>query len=253
MNESRHVTPVVEFVMPVYNEGPNIVRALDELDRNINIPKRVLIVYDFDEDDTVPIVKELAGKYPWAVLHKNDVGRGVINAVKAGINAASAEVVIVTMADLSDDLTVVGRMYELITIEGYDIVCASRYMAGGRQIGGPWLKGLLSRTAGVSLYWLAGLPSHDATNAFRAYRRSVLTEFPIEGTGGFAFSLEITAKAFAAGRRITEVPSTWQDRTAGKSRFRLRAWLPEYLRWYVYALTHRPGRKAHATVASREG
>ncbi len=146
------------------------------------------------------------------------------------------------MADLSDDLSVVSSMVDLINHEGYDIVCASRYMRGGSQIGGPWLKGLMSRTAGLSLYWLSGFPTHDATNAFRAYRRSVLMDFPIESRGGFAYSLEITAKARAAGRRITEVPSTWRDRSAGRSQFKLRAWLPHYLRWFVYALTHPPRR-----------
>jgi len=232
----------VDFVMPVYNEGANIGRALDEIDRNVSIPKRVLVVYDFDADDTVPAVRALQDRYPWAVLHKNDVGRGVVNAVKAGIAATEADVVIVTMADLSDDLSVVPKMVDLIRNGGYDVVCASRYVRGGKQIGGPRLKGFLSRTAGVSLYWLGGLPTHDATNAFRAYRRDVLTDFPIESTGGFAYSLEVTAKAHAAGRRITEVPSVWRDRSAGQSRFKLRAWLPHYLKWYVYALTHRPRR-----------
>jgi dolichol-phosphate mannosyltransferase len=232
----------VDFVMPVYNEGANIGRALEEIYRHVPIPKRVLVVYDFDGDDTVPVVRGLMPDYPGLVLVKNDLGRGVIHAVRAGIAAATAEVVIVTMADLSDDVAVVPRMVGLIRDEGYDIVCASRYMKGGRQVGGPWLKGLMSRTAGVSLYWLAGLPTHDATNAFRAYRRGVLREFPIESRGGFAYSLEITAKAYAAGRRIAEVPSIWRDRSAGNSRFRLRAWLPHYLRWYFYALTHRPRR-----------
>jgi glycosyltransferase involved in cell wall biosynthesis len=232
----------VDFVMPVYNEGANIARALEEIARSVPLSKRVLIVYDFDGDDTVPVVRGLADRYPWAVLHKNELGRGVVNAVKAGIRATEAEVVIVTMADLSDDLSVVPRMVELIRGGGYDIVCASRYMHGGRQVGGPLLKGLMSRTAGLSLYWLGGLPTHDATNAFRAYRRGVLVDFPIESTGGFAYSLEITAKAHAAGRRITEVPSVWRDRSAGQSRFRLGAWLPHYLKWYGFALTHRPRR-----------
>ena len=232
----------VDFVMPVYNEGANIARALDEIDRHVTIPKRVLIVHDFDEDDTVPAVRalHLEGRFPWAVLHKNDVGRGVVNAVKAGIAASESDVVIVTMADLSDDLSVIPSMVDLIRSGGFDIVCASRYMRGGKQIGGPFLKGLMSRTAGISLFWLGGLPTHDATNAFRAYRREVLLDHPIESTGGFAYSLEITAKAFAAGRKITEVPSVWRDRSAGQSRFKLRAWLPHYLKWYFFALTHRP-------------
>jgi dolichol-phosphate mannosyltransferase len=230
----------LDLIIPVYNEGPNICRALEEIHRYVPLVKRIMIVYDFDEDDTVPVVRKLAAMYPGVELVKNTLGRGVINAVRTGIAAATTEVVVITMADLSDDLRIVPRMVELIRDERYDIVCASRYMRGGQQIGGPRLKRMLSRIAGVSLYWLAGLPTHDATNAFRAYRRSLLVAMEIESHGGFAYSLEITAKAFAAGRRITEIPSTWRDRSAGQSRFKLRQWLPHYLYWYFYALTHRP-------------
>ena len=230
----------VDFVMPVYNEGAQIGRALEEIYAQVALSKRVLIVYDFDEDNTVPVVRALAPRFPGVELVKNTIGRGVLNAVRSGIAATTAEVVVITMADLSDDLATVPRMVTLIRDEGYDIVCASRYMKGGRQLGGPWLKKLLSRTAGVSLYWLAGLPTHDATNAFRAYRRQALLETPIESKAGFEYSLEITAKAYARGCRITEVPTTWRDRSAGKSRFKLAAWLPHYLRWYWYVLTHRP-------------
>ena len=217
--------PAVDFVMPVYNEGANVGRAIEEIDRNVPIPKRVLVVYDFDEDDTVPAVRALQPRYPWVELVKNTIGRGVLNtAVPRGSAAAEAEVVVVTMADLSDDVSIVPRMVELIRDEGYDIVCASRYMKGGRQIGGPRFKKFLSRMAGVSLHWLSGLPTHDATNAFRAYRRSVLLETPIESTGGFEYSLEITAKAYARGRRITEVPSTLAATApAGQSAVQARA------------------------------
>jgi glycosyltransferase involved in cell wall biosynthesis len=232
--------PPVDLVMPVYNEGGNIARALAELDEHVGLPQRVLIVYDFEGDDTLPVVRELMPRYPWVQLVKNDLGKGVLNAIRAGIAAATSDVVIITMADLSDDLSVVPRMVGLIRDDGYDVVCASRYMRGGRQIGGPLLKRTLSRLAGLSLYWLGGLPVHDATNAFRAYRRELLASIPIESTGGFEYSLELTAKAHARGARIAEVPSTWRDRTAGKSRFKLRAWLPKYLKWYRYALTHRP-------------
>lgn len=230
----------IDFVMPVYNEGPNIARALEEIETHVKLPKRVLVVYDFDEDNTLPVLRDLGPRYPWVVPVRNRIGRGVLNAVRAGIDATESDVVIVTMADLSDDLTVVPAMVQKIRKEGYDVVCASRYMKGGRQIGGPKFKKFLSRTAGVTLHWFAGLPTHDATNAFRAYRREVLLESPIESAGGFEYSLEITAKAFARGRKITEVPSTWRDRSAGQSRFQLRKWLPHYLKWYFYTLTHSP-------------
>jgi glycosyltransferase involved in cell wall biosynthesis len=183
------MTDEVDFIVPVYNEGPNIARALAELYATVQRPKRVLIVYDFDEDDTVPVVRELAPQYGGLELVRNTLGPGVINAIRAGIAAARSDVVIVSMADLSDDLKVVDEMVRLIRDEGCDIVCASRYMRGGRQIGGPILKKTLSRLGGVSLYWLGGLPTHDGTNAFRAYRLSVLRDIPIESSGGFEYSL----------------------------------------------------------------
>lgn len=105
------------------------------------------------------------------------------------------------------------------------------------QIGGPILKRTLSRLGGVSLYWLGGLPTHDATNAFRAYRLSVLREILIESSGGLECTLEVTAKAHIAGRRIAEVPAMGRDRTTGQSQFRLRKWLPQYIKWYVCALS----------------
>jgi glycosyltransferase involved in cell wall biosynthesis len=233
----------IDFVMPVYNEGIQIGRALEEIYNQVPLAKRVLVVYDFDLDNTVPVVRELAPSFPGVTLVKNTIGRGVLNAVRSGIAATTADIVIITMADLCDDLATVPLMVGLIRDQGYDIVCASRYMRGGRQIGGPPLKRFLSRTAGLSLHWLTGLPTHDATNAFRAYRRQVLLETPIESEGGFEYSLEITAKAYAAGRRITEVPTTWRDRSAGQSRFKLWAWLRHYFRWYWYALWHRPHRQ----------
>ncbi len=161
------MTDEIDFIVPVYNDGCNIAKALAELYATVTRPKRVLIVYHFDEDDTVPVVRELAPSYPSVELVRNTIGRGVINAIRAGVEAARSDVVIVSMADLSDDLRVVDDMVRLIRDEGYDIVCASRYIRGGRQIGGPLVKRTLSRVAGVSLYWLGGLPIHDATNAFR--------------------------------------------------------------------------------------
>jgi len=71
------------------------------------------------------------------------------------------------------------------------------------------------------------------------YRKCVLAEIGIESRGEFEIGMEIVVKAFLKGYKITEVPSTWQDRTAGKSRFKLLKWLPRYIRWYLYALKKR--------------
>jgi len=110
---------------------------------------------------------------------------------------------------------------------------------GGRQLGGPMLKGFLSHVAGVTLHWFTGLATHDATNSFKAYRLDFLRKTPIESTAGFCLGLELTVKAHFSGQRVEEVPATWIDRTAGLSRFKLFKWMPKYLRWYFLAFRRR--------------
>jgi len=227
------------IVIPVYNEGENIERVFQEIEAALTFPHTKLVVYDFDGDDTVPVVQRVQARYAGVQLLKNTLGPGVVNALRAGFAAAAPGAVVVVMGDLSDSIKTVHAMRAKIA-EGYDLVCGSRYIPGGRQIGGPRLKGFLSRMAGKSLHALAGIPTHDVSNAFKMYRTELLHDIEIESTGGFEVSLEILVKAWARGYRITEVPSTWRDRTAGASRFRLWRWLPKYLRWYLYALRHRP-------------
>jgi dolichol-phosphate mannosyltransferase len=115
---------------------------------------------------------------------------------------------------------------------GADVVAASRYVRGGHQVGGPIVKRTLSRAAGLLLHWVGGLPVHDATSNFRLYSRRLLEGVTIESTAGFEIALELTVKAHLLGMRLAEVPTTWRDRAAGESRFRLWAWLPQYLRWF---------------------
>ncbi|HEX6986027.1 MAG TPA: glycosyltransferase [Planctomycetaceae bacterium] len=238
--EATAERPRYSVVVPVFNEAENIgpfcARCREELPPGYEL----LVCYDFDGDDTLPALAALpdSAKPPVVRLVRNDLGRGVRYAIEAGMRAARAPVVVVTMADLSDDLSRVGEMVERVE-RGADVVAASRYMPGGRQIGGPWLKGLLSRAAGLSLHRLAGLPTHDPTNSFKAYRRAFLEATPIESTAGFSLALELTAKAHFRGGRVEEVPAVWCDRSAGRSRFRLFAWLPHYLRWYFWSLRRR--------------
>jgi dolichol-phosphate mannosyltransferase len=225
--------PELSVVMPVYNEADNIGPVLRDLESAVSTPHEVLVVYDFDEDTTVPAVRELMAELPSIRLHRNTMGRGVLNAMKSGIAASGAPFVLITMADGSDDLRTVDEMVALARA-GADVVAASRYMRGGRQVGGPPLKRLLSRAAGLSLHWLGRVPIHDPTNNFKLYSRHFLNSVTIDSTGGFELAIELSVKATLAGRPMAEVPTTWRDRTAGESRFRLGAWLPLYLRWYLH-------------------
>ncbi|HET9520373.1 MAG TPA: glycosyltransferase [Candidatus Limnocylindrales bacterium] len=235
--------PKVSIVLPVYNEGEAVEPVLRALSAGVGAPHELVVVYDFDEDTTVPVVARLAGEIPGLRGLRNELGRGVLNAMKAGIAGTTAPFVLISMADGSDEPHVVDGMLRFAEA-GADIVAASRYMPGGRQIGGPFLKRLMSRTAGLTLHWFAGVPTHDPTNNFKLYSRRFLDATTIESTAGFELALELTVKATLEGRRIAEVPTTWRDRTAGQSNFKLRKWLPHYLHWYRIAFVGRLGRLA---------
>lgn len=226
----------VTIVIPVYDEGNNICAALAELDSNVRVDAETWLVYDSESDSTLPFAHECVGKtrIPFRLV-RNKYGRGALNAIKTGLEEAPTELIVVTMADLCDPPKVINEMVSVAISRNADIVCASRYMKGGRQFGGPRFKGFLSHAAGLILCWFAGLPTHDPTNSFKLYRKSFLNTVTIESTGGFELGLELVVKAHAAGRRIIEVPTTWRDRVAGQSNFKLWKWLPHYLRWFFKA------------------
>jgi glycosyltransferase involved in cell wall biosynthesis len=234
--------PELSIVVPVYNEGEAVEPVLRGLSTAVRTPHELVVVYDFDEDTTVPVVDRLRAEIPGLRGLRNGLGRGVLNAMKAGIAGTTAPYVLISMADGSDEPHIVDSMVDLAR-DGADVVAASRYMPGGRQIGGPRLKRLLSRVAGLTLHWFAGVPTHDPTNNFKLYRRDFLDSIRIESTAGFELALELTVKATLARRRVGQVPTTWRDRTAGTSNFRMRQWLPHYLHWYRVALVGRVRRR----------
>ncbi len=223
----------LSVVLPVYNEAENIASVLGHAATQIGTPHEVIVVYDFDGDTTVPVVRDLLPTMPGLRLLKNEIGPGVLNAMRAGMAEARSPYVLIAMADGSDDLAGVDDMMRLAR-SGADLVAASRYMAGGHQEGGPVAKRVLSRLAGLTLHWFGGVPIHDPTSNFKLYSRRLLESVTIQSTGGFELAMELTVKATLGGYRLDEIPTTWRDRTAGTSRFRFRAWLPLYLRWYLF-------------------
>jgi dolichol-phosphate mannosyltransferase len=236
------VTSLLRYsvIVPVFNEAANIGPFCRAIVSSFPPGYELLVCYDMEEDTTLPALAALSPetKPPVVRLVRNDLGRGVRYAIEAGMQAAATPVVLVTMVDLSDDYRIVEEMIARAEA-GAAVVCASRYVPEGRQIGGPWLKGVLSRTAGLTLYTLAGLPTRDPTNSFKAYRKDFVDRTPIESTAGFSLGMELTVKAHFSGKRVEEIPATWRHRTVGESRFRLAAWLPLYLRWYFWALRRR--------------
>ncbi|HMO17196.1 MAG TPA: glycosyltransferase family 2 protein [Oligoflexia bacterium] len=233
------VDNLVQIMSPVYNEGDAVLKLYSELVDVNNIHfDRLTFVYDFDGDTTLPFIKSLCEKDTRVRAEKNTFGKGVINAMKWGFSNAEPGPFIVVMADNSDKLSIIPELIRLWD-EGAKVVVPSRYMKGGKQHGGPKLKKFLSGFSGRVLK-LAGFPTSDPTNNFKLYDGNWLRLQKIQSSGGFEVALELTGKAFLGGFSIKEIPTEWWDRTQGKSNFRMWAWLPLYLKWYIPLLLKTP-------------
>jgi dolichol-phosphate mannosyltransferase len=224
----------VSVVIPAFTEGAEIVPVLDRIFDGVELECEILVVVDFAEDTTVPVLRAYASREPRLKALISTYGRGPANAIRYGIDHVANPVVVVTMADGSDDPRQIDELARLIE-RGVVVAAASRYSAGGQQVGGSLIKGALSRTAGASLRLFARVGTKDATNSFKAYSTQFVRDVGIESRSGFEIGLELTAKARRLRLPVAEVPTIWLERNAGRSNFYLRKWIPEYLRWYAYA------------------
>ena len=226
--------PRVSVVIPAYNEGDHILPVLDRIFEAVHLPCEVLVVVDFAEDTTVPVVDEYSLKEPRLRCVVSSYGRGPANAIRFGIDAAAAPVAVVTMADGCDDPRQIDDLARLVD-RGVAVAAASRYMPGGQQVGGPGLKGMMSKSAGRSLRLFAHIGTRDATNSFKAYSTEFVRSVGIDSRDGFELGIELTAKARRMRLPVAEIPTIWLDRQAGVSNFRVAKWIPGYLRWYRFA------------------
>jgi dolichol-phosphate mannosyltransferase len=243
------VTADLDIVIPVYNEGPNIIGVLQSLARAVKTPFRALIVYDREDDDTLTALD--AHPLPVDVVRVKNRGAGAFGAVTTGFEDSRAPYVLVFPAD--DDYNA-PRIDEMVAKAraGADIVAASRFIPGGCMVGCPWLKSVLVRSSALALNKLARLPAHDASNGLRLFSRNTLRRIPLESTAGFTYSIELLVKAHRLKLRIDEVPFSWYERKAGQSRFRVLKWAPAYLRWFFYAFETTWLRRGPDTVRVRE-
>jgi glycosyltransferase involved in cell wall biosynthesis len=231
------VKPRVSVVVTAYDEGEEITRCLRRILEAVTLQCEILVVFDSPDDTTAAFAQRFADRDVRVVPTLNTYGPGPARAIRFGIDHASADVVVVTMADGCDDPQQIDQLARLVE-RGVVIAAASRYMRGGQQIGGSALKGMLSRVAGRSLHAFGRVGTRDATNSFKAYSKAFVREVGIQSDGGFEVGLELVAKAKRLGLPIAEIPTIWLDRSfasQGVSNFKLAQWIPKYLRWYAFA------------------
>ena len=224
----------LDILIPVFNESENIVETLKSILSAVKCNYRILICYDYDEDPTLNIIEKNFSQNSQIVFIKN-FSKGFNNALISGFEDSTAEAVLIFMADDHTNHIMINSCYAKFK-EGYDVVCPSRFVKGGKMIGNPLLKGFLIKMASFFLFNFTSFPIKDPTNSFRLFSRDLLDKIKIESDKGFTLSLELTAKAHRLKYKIIEIPVMWIEREKGKSRFKLFSFIIPYTKWLFYII-----------------
>ena len=227
----------LDIIIPVYNEDEKIVHLLRALEDEIICNFRVLICYDNDSDKTLKYVKNTNIINKEILLVKNPK-QGPNSAIIEGINSSKAEILLIYMADDFESVKLINNMIKLIE-QGYDLVIPSRFIRGGKMIGGEKIKKKITIMGSYLIYYVAGIPYKDCTNAFKMFSKNLKEKINLDSTTGFTYALELTAKAYFLKLKITEIPSIWIETKNRKSSFKVFRWLPYYIYWLIYSLVNR--------------
>tara|TARA_Y100000310_G_scaffold202413_1_gene202566 strand:+ start:2386 stop:3177 length:792 start_codon:yes stop_codon:yes gene_type:complete len=251
----------LSIVIPVLNEGKNLKILLKLLKSMIDVPHEVLVVHDIIEDNSIPVVESLQKNYNGLRLVHNKTGKGVIYAIKSGVSEAKGDYVLIIAADDIGPVLIIKDMLTLMD-RGCELVNATRYAYGGRNIGGVFLSRMLSVTANKILYKLSNFSLTDSTLGVKMFKRDKFNQIKLESLPiGWAVSFEFAIKAQLAGWKIGEVPMVSLNRIqGGKSSFRARKWVREYLKWFFWGISKNnipnkskvlikiPGKKKISTI-----
>jgi len=238
---SRHTSsPDLTIVIPARKEEKAIIPTLELLRKHVATPHRVIVVNDQNDpnDQTADFVARYAKKRTNVSLIVYTSGRGqsgFSGAILEGIKHVTSGAVVFVMADMCDEPETIDVMYGKL-LEGWDVVCASRYMRGGKKVGGPKLQGVLSTLVNDTLSCVTGIPTRDISNSFKLYRREVLESIPRRADMGVEYSMVMILSLYFSGARITEVPTVWHGRTKGSSKFSMQSRFPAYLSVYLWAI-----------------
>ena len=244
-------------VIPTYNEIDSIEQVIARVlaaDRRAE----VLVVDDSSPDGTGDLVARLAERSPRVQLLRRGGKQGLGAAYRAGF-AWGIERAYDALVEMDADLShPPERLPALLDGLGHaDLVIGSRYVPGGATVNWSPLRKLISRGGNGYVRLALGVPIHDATAGYRAYRREVLEALPVSAvaSNGYCFQVEMAHRTWQEGFRVTEVPITFTERTSGVSKMSQRIVVEALLRVAAWAVTggrHRARPLHPRSVASTQ-
>jgi dolichol-phosphate mannosyltransferase len=212
------------IVIPTYNERANLEPLVTEL-LGLLPHAHIVVVDDNSPDGTGVIGDDLASRYPHlSVLHR-PAKSGIGPAYREGLTRALSlhtDLIATMDADGSHAPSDLARLIE--ASQTAELVVGSRYVGGGRTVGWPAGRKLLSRLGGLYARWVLGVPISDLTSGFKVFHRAALEALPLDRlrSDGYAFQIETVWHVWRSGLRVVEVPITFHDRVAGKSKLSRR-------------------------------
>jgi dolichol-phosphate mannosyltransferase len=234
MNEepaSREALKLLSIVIPARDEEGCIVSTVEHLHLELrlnSIPHEIVVVDDGSSDSTWAKLEELASGLPELKPLQNDGRHGFGRAIIYGLDRMSGDAVVIMMADESDDCRDVVRYWQLLN-DGWDAVFGSRFIKGGGVIDYPWFKLRVNRLANFFIRLMFNTGLNDTTNAFKAYRATVIEGCRPLLSPHFNLTVEIPLKTMVRGYRWTVIPITWRNRRSGVPKLKIKEMGSRYL------------------------
>jgi dolichol-phosphate mannosyltransferase len=222
---------LLSVVIPARNEEGCIASTVRHLHLELSlnhIPHEIVVVDDGSTDRTWDILQELRSTLPELAPVRNEGDHGFGRAIILGLDRISGDAVVITMADESDDSRDVVRYWQKLN-EGWECVFGSRFIKGGGVIDYPWIKLQVNRLANTFLKLLFNISLNDTTNAFKAYRRTVIEGCRPLISPHFNLTVEIPLKAIVRGYSWTVIPITWRNRRTGEAKLKIKEMGSRYL------------------------
>ena len=223
-NASANPLKLFSVVIPARDEEQSLPATLEHLHLEFtlnNVPHEIVVVDDGSKDKTWEMLTRLKTKIPTLRPVQNPGNHGFGRAITYGLHHSTGDAVVIMMADESDDARDVVRYWKLLN-EGWDCVFGSRFIKGGGTIDYPRVKLLVNRVANFLIRVIFRIPLNDTTNAFKAYRRTVIRGCEPLIAPHFNITVEIPLKAIVRGYSWTVVPITWRNRRFGEPKLKIR-------------------------------